>query len=588
MKNNGQIINKLFRNSVVSIIAAAIATMIGIVIDGIVIGRFLGTTSMAAYGLVTPIINLTTVFSGILASGAQINCAQHLGAGSVDKARRVFSMCMLITVVISTIIMTAILVFRNEIAMVLGAPANSELLSDTSDYLLGVVFSFPCVLFLFEFNALMRLDGDANRVIVAVVVMTLMDIVGDLVNALVIHGGMLGMGLTTSMSYFTALVIMLLHFTKKDIIFKFSLKGLKFKHLIGLFTTGSSSAVGSASAMLRNTALNRIMIASAFSSAAVAALGVVNTVINFTSSTMMGVAMTTAMIAGMIRGERDRVAAEKLVRVTIKTALLVSGTLAVLLLVFAESIAGLFGSADGADMVNLATRGLRFYALSTLFYGLNVAFVNYTQGMKRMVISNIFCFLENFVFIVLPALVLFGALDTDAVWLAFLVGESLQLLSIFIFAAIRKRGIPYRIKDFLFLKEPFGVSEDNLLDFSVSTAEEVIPASENVEKFCSDRGATAKESMMMALCVEELCNNIITYGFADKKNHSIDVRVIKLDDGWTLRIRDNCTKFDPLEWAKANETDDRTKNIGINMVSGMAKDIKYISTMDLNNLTVTI
>ena len=87
MKNNGQIISKLFRNSVVSIIAAAIATMIGIVIDGIVIGRFLGTTSMAAYGLVTPIINLTTVFSGILTTGAQINCAQHLGAGSVDKAR---------------------------------------------------------------------------------------------------------------------------------------------------------------------------------------------------------------------------------------------------------------------------------------------------------------------------------------------------------------------------------------------------------------------------------------------------------------------------------------------------------------------
>ncbi len=32
MKNNGKIINKLFRNSVISIILAAIATMIGIVI----------------------------------------------------------------------------------------------------------------------------------------------------------------------------------------------------------------------------------------------------------------------------------------------------------------------------------------------------------------------------------------------------------------------------------------------------------------------------------------------------------------------------------------------------------------------------
>ena len=58
MKNNGQIISKLFRKSVVSIILAAIATMLGIVIDGIVIGRFLGKDSMAAYGLVTPVINL--------------------------------------------------------------------------------------------------------------------------------------------------------------------------------------------------------------------------------------------------------------------------------------------------------------------------------------------------------------------------------------------------------------------------------------------------------------------------------------------------------------------------------------------------
>lgn len=44
MKNNGHIISKLFRNSVISIILAAIATMVGIVIDGIVIGRFWGRT----------------------------------------------------------------------------------------------------------------------------------------------------------------------------------------------------------------------------------------------------------------------------------------------------------------------------------------------------------------------------------------------------------------------------------------------------------------------------------------------------------------------------------------------------------------
>lgn len=589
MKNNGQIISRLFRKSVISIILAAIATMVGIVIDGIVIGRFLGPDSMAAYGLVTPVINLATAFSGILATGAQVICAQHLGAGNVKKARRTFSMCMLITVIISVVMVAAVIVFRNDIAVMLGAHGNSaNLLQLTSDYLLGIVFSFPCVLFLFEFNSLMRLDGDANRVIVAVVVMTVLDIAGDLVNALVIHGGMLGMGLTTSFSYFAALVIMLLHFTKKDIIFKFSLKGLRLKDMAEIFVTGSSSAVGSASSMLRNLVLNQIMVAAVLSGTAVAALGVVNTVFNFTSSTMLGVAMTTAMIAGMILGEQDRTAAEALIKVTVKVTLIVGAVLSVILLIFADFIAGAFGGADGAHMVSLAARGLRIYALSIILYGLNVAFINYTQGMRRMIVSDLFCFLVNFPFIVLPALALFGVLDADAVWWSFIIGEAINFICVVVYAAVIKRGFPYRARDYLFLREPFGVSEDNLLDFSITEPSQVIPASKAVEKFCTEKGASQKESMMLALFVEELSNNIVQFGFADGKRHSVDIRVIKQNDGWILRVRDDCKKFDPTEWVKLHNTEDKTRNIGIRMVCGMAKDVKYLSTLELNNITITI
>ena len=77
------------------------------------------------------------------------------------------------------------------------------------------------------------------------------------------------------------------------------------------------------------------------------------------------------------------------------------------LLIFADFIAGAFGGADGAEMVALASRGLRIYAVSVIFYGFNVAFINYTQGMRRMGLSNIVCFLINFPFVVLPALALF-------------------------------------------------------------------------------------------------------------------------------------------------------------------------------------
>ena len=93
---------------------------------------------------------------------------------------------------------------------------------------------------------------------------------------------------------------------------------------------------------------------------------------------------------------------------------------------------------------------------------------------------------------------------------------------------------------------------------------------------------------MLALFVEELCNNIIKFGFTDKKKHSIDVRAIKLDDGWKLRIRDDCKRFDPTEWMKIHESDEPTKNIGIRMVCGMAKDVNYLSTMELNNISIKI
>ena len=187
-----------------------------------------------------------------------------------------------------------------------------------------------------------------------------------------------------------------------------------------------------------------------------------------------------------------------------------------------------------------------------------------------------------------PALLLAGVLQADAVWLCFLIGESLTLLTIIVCAAVRKRGVAIKLSDYLFLKEPFGVKPENILDFSISKSEDVIPASSAVERFCGEKGARAKESMMLSLFVEELGNNIVQYGFSDGKKHSIDVRAIKLDDGWKLRIRDDCKRFDPTEWIKLHNTDNPAKNIGIRMVCGMAKDINYLSTMELNNICNTI
>ena len=109
-----------------------------------------------------------------------------------------------------------------------------------------------------------------------------------------------------------------------------------------------------------------------------------------------------------------------------------------------------------------------------------------------------------------------------------------------------------------------------------------------VEKFCEEHGSGSSLAKKIHLCLEEMGANIIRHGFDDGKEHSVDVRVIKKDDCFTIRMRDDCRAFDPKNWYEIHNPVDITKNIGIRLVMRMAKDVQYVNTMQLNNLIIEI
>ncbi len=55
-----------------------------------------------------------------------------------------------------------------------------------------------------------------------------------------------------------------------------------------------------------------------------------------------------------------------------------------------------------------------------------------------------------------------------------------------------------------------------------------------------------------------------------------------------LRIKDDCVPFDPGERQKMTAGEDITKNIGLRMVFGIARDIQYQNILGLNVLTIRI
>ena len=574
MAKQRNIIEQTFLSSVISIILAAMAVLIGVVIDGIIIGRFLGPDNLAAYTLISPIVNIVTVFSSILSTGVQVICAQRIGEGNIKGARQAFSICMVVTSIISAALMLAAILSRDEIAILLGATGeSSSLLPLASDYLLGLALAGPASIFLFEFNSLMRLDGDASRIVFAVAVMTVMDIAGDLLNVFLFRGGMLGMGLTTSISYLAALFIMCLHFGRKDIIFRFSPKGMKMRDLADILIIGAPSAVGSASTALRTIVDNHIMVKTARSVNAVGAFGILNTVFTFTSCVLIGVGITTSMIAGMILGEKDRKSAEQLIRISVRTATAIGIGLCILVFAFSDPVAHLFGNKDGEVMVKMASRGLKIFSVSLIFYGINSTFTNYLQGIRRMGHSIVLSFLHTFFFLAMPAFLLSERLEENAVWLSFGIGEILTLSTFFLLAAVKRKGIPLRAKDFLYLKEPFGEPEDEILNVTVNAQEDILPACEQIKMFCASKNADERQTDLLTSYARKHLTNTVRYGFDENGSNTLEIRLVRHKDRWTMRLRDNCKPFDLTGSEDIKEEGVRTE---------------YVNTLSLNVLTVEL
>ena len=55
-----------------------------------------------------------------------------------------------------------------------------------------------------------------------------------------------------------------------------------------------------------------------------------------------------------------------------------------------------------------------------------------------------------------------------------------------------------------------------------------------------------------------------------------------------LSLRDCCENFDPMKYYEIHRSDSSKETIGIRMVMGLAKDVRYINTFNSNCLLITL
>ena len=79
-------IRKLIRQMLAAQIFSALTVSLCLLIDSVMISRFLGEKAIAAYGLANPLLLAIGALGTLLSAGIQVVCSKALGRGSQEEA----------------------------------------------------------------------------------------------------------------------------------------------------------------------------------------------------------------------------------------------------------------------------------------------------------------------------------------------------------------------------------------------------------------------------------------------------------------------------------------------------------------------
>ncbi len=576
-------IRKLVRQMLTAQILSALTVSLCLLIDNIMISRYLGETAMAAYGLSNPILLAIGAIGTLLAAGIQMACSKSLGRGSQEETNAGYSSAIALAGSISLGFTVVVLLFASPLATVMGAGSEGALFEQTRDYLIGFSAGAPGSMGALVLVPFLQMAGQSNLLIAAVLTMTVTDVALDLLNVLVWHGGMLGMGLASAISYYAAMIVAAFYFISKRCVFRFSRRLVTKAKIRELFTGGVPAGFNMAASVILVFILNRIL-QGVGGETAVAAYTVVMALGNAANCITTGIGGVSLTLAGVLYNEEDRSGLRELISYLVRCSLVLGLAMGAVLVALAPTFVSVFVP-QGGPVSEMAVLGLRLFAAGMIPCCINNALKNMYQATGRVRLTEIISMAEGAIFPALAGFVFSRLLGTQGAWLFFACGEALTLLSICLGVFGHTRELPWRKDACLLLDSSFGVGETDLLEAQLHSMEEVAGFVKVAEQFCLDRGQSAKGSNHIALCIEEMAGNTILHGFkADGKPHHLSVRVLHKPGTWVLRFRDDCRAFDPVHYVPEGDED----GLGIRLVRAMATEARYTYSLNMNNLTLTL
>lgn len=256
---NGPLLGKIIRYSI-PVMLTSILQLLYNAADIVVVGRFAGTTALAAVGAAGPLNTLMiNLFIG-LSVGTSVVVAQHYGAERYKDVQESIHTAMLLSIICSVLCLLIGVFFHRPLLLLMGTPEN--VIDMAATYMLILFLGVPFMM-IFNFGAaILRAVGDTRRPLFILSTTGILNVLLNLVFVIVFHMDAAGVALATVLAQAVATVIIIILLMREEGVLNFNPKKMCLKkdkawHIIRVgLPAGAQGMIFSISNSLMQSTIN--------------------------------------------------------------------------------------------------------------------------------------------------------------------------------------------------------------------------------------------------------------------------------------------------------------------------------------------
>lgn len=407
------------------------------VIDGIFVGRGVGTDALGAVNIAFPLEMIFSALVTLVTIGGMTITAIMIGKKDVKKANQAFMHSFVLCLIISIVMMIVATVFTVPVCRLLGA--SDVFLDLTYDYMFWYgLFYIPCGLMI-AFNAYVRNDGDPVLVSTATIVATVCNIIGDWLFIFPLQMGVKGGAIATGLSQLIALIIVSTHFMRKKGILRIG--RFKWDTLIAkkIFIRGLPECISQFSWPVTMIVTNHVLI-STLGETGVNTYSLIDYVASFSSAILLGTAEGLQPLFGNTYGAHKEDELKYYFRRGMMISVIGSAILCILLIFAAPWICALFDAAP--DTMQMTLDAFPMYTWGFVAAAPNVLISAYLYSTTRTREATVINVLRSFVInvaVIILIPILFGG---NSIWFTYGIYELIiMFFSIGILRKADRKGV---------------------------------------------------------------------------------------------------------------------------------------------------